>query len=219
MKRRKRRQLPRVNMVDIAVRGEDDIRASLPDALLPHLWEDMKGDVRGVRSSLVFRHPRLMNEVVRLGTAPTCPCCNRNFRSGGPRMAILFNPATSLKLLRSDSAVKAVETAVTFEEMQDFCRLTWESVRGDGCTEIYECDHFCGHALTHEMNDFVGGIGAVGEVQLMARATGRVGFVCQKRLKMSTKDAEDTLVKRVHRNFESVQTGRRGHGKRRQACS
>lgn len=205
-------------MVDIAVRGEDDIRASLPESLLPDLWDDMKGDVRGVRTSLVFRHPRLMNEVVRLGTADSCPCCNRRFRSDGPRLAILFNPATSLSLLRSDSAVKAVESAVTFEEMQAFCRLTWESVRGDGCTEIYECDHFCGNALTHEMNDFVGGIGAVGEVELMARGTGRVGFVCQNTQKRSTRDAEDTLDKRVHRNFESIHTGRSRHGKQRQTC-
>lgn len=217
-KKRRRRTLPKINVADIAVCGEDDIRAKLPETLLPDLWRDLKGELRGLGTSIIFRHERIMNEIVRLGTAASCPCCDEKFSSHGVRLALIFSPELTLDLLRSEAAVSAVSAAVTFQEMHRFCAATWAAVGGGGCTEIWDCDHFCGKKITHEMNDFVCGIAPRGEVTVVPRDTGRVGFLCQKRAGKSTMNAEDTLVKRVPLNFDSVHLGRGRYEKRKEAC-
>ena len=191
MKRRKRR-LPRINVMQVRVYGEDDIRGLLPDLVMPDLWSELKGELRGLRTSLIFRHPRLMNEIVRFGTAASCPSCNSEFSMGeGARVDFIFDPEASTNFLRSDYAVKAVKAAVSFDRMETFCAVTWEAVRADGCVQFWDCAHFRDRKITHEMHDFVGEMAGDTEVKVFNCGGIRVGFRCQFAQKKSTMTAEE----------------------------
>ena len=208
-KRKKRRRLPRINLLQVRVYGEDDIRAKLPELVMPDLWCDQKGEMRALRTSLIFRHPRLMNEIVRFGTAASCPSCDSDFRMGdGARVDFIFDPEASTNFLRSDYAVKAGQSAVSFEQMEAFCAMTWEAVRVDGCMKFWDCAHFRDRKITHEMHDFVGDVAGDTEVKVFNCGGIRVGFRCQFAPKKSTMDADDTLSKRIVANCGPVQKGR-----------
>lgn len=209
-KRKKRRRLPKINLLQVRVYGEDDIRAKLPELVMPALWCDQKGELRGLRTSLIFRHPRMMNEIVRFGTAPSCPCCKSEFQmgDGGARVDFIFDPEASTNFLRSDYAVKAGHSAVSFEHMEAFCAMTWEAVRGGGCVQLWDCAHFSERKITHEMHDFVGDMAGEDEVKVFNCGGIRVGFLCQFAQKKSTMDADDTLSKRIVANCGPIQKGR-----------
>ena len=209
-KRKKRRRLPKINLMQVRVYGEDDIRAKLPDLVMPDLWCELKGEMRGLRTSLIFRHPRMMNEIVRFGSAPSCPCCNDDFQMGGDgaRVDFIFDPEASTNFLRSDYAVSGAKSAVTFEQMEAFCAAVWAAVRADGCVQFWDCAHFRDRKITHEMHDFVGDMAGDAEVKVFNCAGIRVGFRCQFAQKKSTMDADDTLSKRIVANCGPVQKGR-----------
>ena len=208
-KRKKRRRLPKINLMLVRVYGEDDIRAKLPDLVMPDLWCELKGEMRGLRTSLIFRHPRMMNEIVRFGTAASCPCCKSDFQMGdGARVDFIFDPEASANFLRSDYAVKAVKAAVSFDHMETFCAVTWEAVRADGCVQLWDCAHFEDRKITHEMQGFVGDMAGDTEVKVFNCGGIRVGFLCQFAQKKSTVTAEDAESKRIVANCGPVHSGR-----------
>ena len=209
MKRRKRR-LPKINLMQVSVYGEDDIRGLLPDLVMPDLWCEMKGEMRGLRTSLIFRHPRIMNEIVRFGTAASCPCCKSDFRMGGDgaRVDFIFDPEASTNFLRSDYAVSGAKSAVTFDQMEAFCAAVWDSLRADGCVQFWDCAHFRDRKITHEMHGFVGEMAGETEVKVFNCGGIRVGFLCQFAPKKSKMTAEDAENKRILQNCEPFQTGR-----------
>lgn len=205
MKRRKRRKLPKINLLQVRVYGEDDIRATLPELLMPNLWREAKTGEFGLRASIIFRHARLLNEIVRFGTAESCPSCNPEFRMGDDaRVDFIVDPEASTNFLRSDYAVKAAKSAVSFAQMEAFCAAVWDSVRGDGCMQFWDCAHFRERKITHEMHAFVGEMAADGEVQVFNCGGIRVGFLCQFAQKESTEGANDTLGKRIVQDEQGI---------------
>ena len=195
--------------MQVRVYGDDDIRAKLPELVMPDLWCDLKGEMRGLRTSLIFRHPRMMNEIVRFGTAASCPCCNSDFQMGdGARVDFIFDPEASTNFLRSDYAVSGAKSAVTVDQMEAFCAAVWGAVRDDGCIQFWDCAHFSDRKITHEMHGFVGEMAGETEVKVFYCGGIRVGFLCQFAQKKSTVTAEEAKNKRILQNCGPVHSGR-----------
>lgn len=218
-KRRKRPAMPKANLAMIHIAGVagDGIVSGVHDAMESAAMSDrliVSADGAVLSLGFLFRHRRLLNEVVRLGVGETCPFCNHGTDADSDvslSMIIDFNPYASIDFLKRGDAVAAVSAAGDFKTMRRLSMAVWHVVSlCGGCIGIWDCAHVCGQPHTHDMNSFVGAVGAGRAVSVLRFDGHDFGFGCTA---VRERDGErlvaglshESLVRTLREGGESIQ--------------